>query len=161
MATDIIPQFDDPVTVARHLGETVGTHYSAALRAADAYGRHLAPKRESLSSGDIDRDSLGNFWRELVKTERIRIGSIKVLKELSTTPMHFFSEFLDTADEVYRKRYQDVSPAMRKSAMNTQHAQCLHFLRTHSAQGVPDRFTVQNKVTMWLQLLRMTGKYQE
>jgi hypothetical protein len=161
MATDILAQFNDPESVARHLGETVGTHYSSALRAADAYGRHLAGKREALCSGSIDGDSLGDFWKELVKKERMRVGSLAVLNELSEAPILFFSDFLDTADAVYRKRYRDVTPAQRKRATNTQHAQCLRFLRTHPTEGTPDRFTVQNKVTKWMQLLRMTGKYQE
>jgi hypothetical protein len=161
MATDIIAQFNEPETVARHLGETVGTHYSAALRAADAYGKHLARERNALCSGSIDGGGLGNFWRELVRTEGVRLGSIAVLKGLSTDPSFFFSEFLDTADAVYRRRYKDVPEEQRKRATNSEHAQCLRFLRTHPTEGRPDRFTVQNKVTTWLQLLRMAGKYQE
>jgi len=161
MATDIIPQSNEPETVARHRGETVGTHYSAALRAADAYGRHLAGKRAALSSGDIDGESLGDFWKEMVRTENVRVGSFSVLTELSAAPILFFSDFLDTADAVYRKKYEDAGAGPRKKATNTQHAQCLQLLRSHSAEGTPDRFTVQNKITKWLALLRMTGKYQE
>ena len=95
MIINIVAQFNDPSTAARYLGESVGTHYSAALRATEAYGNHLAAKRESLLSGIFEGQGLGDFWRDLLRSEQVRIGSPKVLQELSTTPSHYFFDFLD------------------------------------------------------------------
>jgi hypothetical protein len=161
MEKHALPQINDPSTAARYLGEIVGTHYSAALRATEAYGRHLASKRDSLLAETFEGEGLGEFWRELLKSEKVRLGSGKVLKGLSTTPSHYFFDFLDTAEEVYRKRYLGDLFSKRNKAGKMEHAQCLAFLRDHCAGGVPDHFTVQNKIATWKQLLRVVGRYQE
>lgn len=156
-----LAQFNDPSTAARYLGESVGTHYSAALRATEAYGRHLAAKRESLLSDSFEGESLGEFWSDLLRSEKIQLGSPKVLKELSTTPSHYFLDFLNTAEAVYEKRYRDLPSSKRKQLSKTEHAQCLAFLRDHGAGGARDHFAVRNKIATWMRLLRMMGRYQE
>jgi len=161
MATDIIARFSDPGTTARYLGESIGTHYSVALRAAKAYGVHLAPRRDSLLSGSYDGEELGEFWRDLLKSEGVRMGSTRVMKGLSTTPGHYFSDFLDTADAVFEKKYSNVPLSQRKNSGKTEHAKCLRFLRDHRQEERVDHFSVQNKVATWTQLLRMLGRYQE
>jgi hypothetical protein len=161
MIINIVAQFNDPSTAARYLGESVGTHYSAALRATEAYGKHLAAKRESLLSGKFEGQGLGDFWRDLLRSEQVRIGSPKMLQELSTTPSHYFFDFLDTADDVYRRRYGGLPSSQGKRLCKTEHAQCLRFLRNHTGGGIPDHFTVQNKIATWMKLLRMMGGYQE
>ena len=161
MAKDIAAEFNDPSTVATSLGESVGTHYSAALRAAEAYGKHLAAEREALLLGTFEGKSLGDFWRDLLKSEQLRIGSPKVLKGLSTTPSHYFFDFLDRADEVYREKYRDVQSPKRKKSDQTEHAQCLRLLRNHAEEGMKDHFTVQNKIATWMQMIRIMGGYQE
>jgi hypothetical protein len=161
METNVIPQFHDPSTAAQYLGESVGTHYSAALRAAKAYGTHLAAKRERLLDGTYEGENLGAFWRELIKAEQVRLGSPRVLKGLATTPDHYFSDFLDTAEAVYLKRYKGSSSHQKKGQTKSEHAQCLRFLRDHSGSGKVDHFTLQNKISTWMQLLRMMGRYQE
>jgi len=161
MTKNITAQCNDPSTAARYLGESVGTHYSAALRATEAYGRHLAAKRESLLSGEFEGEGLGDFWRDLLRSEQVPIGSPKVIQGLSATPSHYFSDFLDTADDVYRKSYGNVPPSQRKKLGQTEHEKCLRFLRNHTRGGVPDHFTVQNKIATWMKLLRMMGGYQE
>ena len=161
MANQVSAHFINPSTVATHLGETVGTHYCAALRAAEAYGTHLAGVRESLLLETFEEGGLGNFWRDLLRSEQVHIGSPNVLKSLSTTPSHYFRDFLDTADAVYRRRYKDVPSHQRTSLGKLEHAQCLRFLRDHKSGGQVDHFTVQNKVATWMQLLRIMGRYQE
>lgn len=161
MAKDIAAQFNDPSTVATSIGESVGTHYSAALRAAEAYGKYLAAEREALLLGTFEGKNLGAFWRELMRSEQLRIGSPKVLKKLSTTPSHYFFDFLDTADEVYQRRYKDVGEPLRKKAGQTEHAQCIRLLRNHIAEGMKDHFTVQNKIATWMQIIKILGGYQE
>jgi len=156
-----LAQFNDPSTTARYLGESVGTHYSAALRATEAYGKHLAAKRTSLQSETFEGESLGDFWRELLRSEKVRVGSMEVLRELSTTPSHYFLDFLNTAEAVYEKRYRGSPSSERKQGCKTEHAQCLAFLRDHSAGGARDHFTVQNKISTWMRLLRLMGRYQE
>jgi hypothetical protein len=161
MSNQVVARFVDPATVAAYLGENVGTHYSAALRAAEAYGRHLAAIRGNLLSDTFEGERLGNFWRELLRSEQIRIGSPNVIRGLSSTPSHYFSDFLDTADAVYSRNYENVPPPQRKKLGHTEHAKCLRLLRDHQALGMRDRFAVQNKITTWMQLLRIVGGYQE
>ena len=161
MTRNLIAQCNDPSTAARYLGESVGTHYSSALRATEAYGKYLAAKRESLLSEIFEGEGLGDFWRDLLRSEQIRIGSPKVLKGLSTTPSHYLFDFLDTADDVYRRSYGDVPSSLRKKLGQTEHAQCLRFLRNHAGGGVGDQFTVRNKIATWMKLLRIMGGYQE
>ena len=161
MATDLIARFSDPVTTARYLGESIGTHYSVALRAAKAYGVHLAARRDSLVSGSYEGEELGDFWRDLLRSENVRMGSTEVMKGLSTTPAHYFSDFLDTADAVFKNKYSDVPLNRRKTSTKTEHAKCLRYLRDHRQEGRADHFSVQNNVATWTQLSRMLGQYQE
>lgn len=161
MAREISAQFDDPGTAATYLGESIGTHYSAALRAAEAYGRHLAATRESLLTESFDGQGLRNFWLDLIRSEQVRLKSPNVLKNLSTTTSHYFQDFLDTADAVYGRQYMDVTPEQRKKIGQTEHAKCLRILRDHSAEGLEDHFAVQNRVSTWMQLIRVTRRYQE
>ena len=83
-----------------------------------------------------------------------------MLQGLGTSPSHYFLDFLDTADQVFRKKYRDIPSSQRTQMMKAEHEQCLRFLRDHTAAGT-DHFTVQNKITTWMQLLRMAGRYQE
>jgi len=161
MENDVIPRFTDPSTAAKYLGETIGTHYSAALRAASAYGTHLAAKRERLLGSTFEGESLGDFWRELIQAEQVRLGSPKVMQSLSTTTSHYFSDFLDAAEEVYERKYEDSSESRKRKSRKSEHAQCLRFLRDHSIGGKADQFTVRNKTETWMQLLKVTGQYQE
>ena len=161
MAKDIAAQFHDPSTVATSLGESVGTHYSAALRAAEAYGKHLAAEREALLVGTFEGKNLEDFWRDLLTSEQLRVGSSQVLKGLSTEPSHYFADFLDTADDVYRRRYGDVQGPRKKKSTQTEHARCLRLLRDHTAEGMKDHFTVQNKIATWMRMIRLLGGYQE
>jgi len=159
--TSTITFLDDPSTAARYLGESVGTHYSAALRAARAFSTHLAGKRESLLKEEYEGNGLRDFWRELLRSEKVRVGSPMVLRELSTSPSHYFRDFLDTAEAVYHMRYQDPAANGGKSVLKSEHAQCLSFLRNPDPSEQLSQFTIQNKVTTWMQLLRILGKYQE
>jgi hypothetical protein len=161
MTRDITPQFNDPSTAAIYLGENVGTHYSAALRAAEAYGRYLAAQRQSLLSESYEGESLRDFWRELLRSEQVQIGSPKVLMGLGTKPSYYFSDFLDAADTAFRRRYQSSSPQRRTKQSKTEHAKCLRLLRNHGAEEMPDHFSVRNKIATWMQMLRITGGYQE
>lgn len=161
MATELFAQFDHPKTVASYLGETVGTHYSVALRAAEAYGKHLAAVRTSLLSERFEGDGLGNFWKEMMTSEQVRSSSPDVLDALRTTPSHYFSDFLDTADAVFRNRYEDVPQAQRKKVGQNQHVQCLRLLRDHKREGIEDHFAVQNRVAKWMQMIRALGAYQK
>lgn len=161
METKVMARVVDPTTAARFLGESVGTHYSVALRAAKAYSTHLASNRRDLLEPTYDGEGLGAFWRELLRSEQVQIGSTKVLQGLSTEPSHYFHDFLETAETVYRSRYEDSSSNPKKSSGKSEHAQCLRFLRDHNSCGPVDHFTVQNKVATWMQLLRIMGKYVE
>ena len=161
MATDLIAQFNEPSTAAKFLGDNIGTHYSAALRAAKAYGCHLAPRREFLQSESYEGESLGNFWRELIRSEGVRLGSLEVVKGLSSTPEHFFSDFLDTADSVFRKKYPHGSFTPGNTSGKTEHEKCLKFLRNHAAGEKVDHLKAQNNVATWTQLLRIMGRYQD
>jgi hypothetical protein len=161
METTATAYLKDPSTAASYLGESVGTHYSSALRAAKAYGTYLAGKRESPLKGGSDQDCLLSFWRELLKSEGLRIESPTVLKELSSTPSHFYDDFLGTAETVYRRRYPSSIPKRRGNAIKSEHAQCLKFLRDNESNGQLSQFDIQNKVRTWTQLLRIRGKYQE
>lgn len=160
MVTEVVAEFDSPDTVATYIGETVGTHYSAALRVAEAYGKHLAPVRDSLPEGSFKGEGLGRFWKAVTESEQIEV-SPKVLKALADDPSHYFSDFLDTADAVFVKRYKDVPRPQRKKVGHTQHAECLRLLRDHKSAGIQDHFAVQNKVAGWMKMIRMSGKYQE
>jgi hypothetical protein len=37
----------------------------------------------------------------------------------------------------------------------------LRLLRDHSAEGMRDHFTVQNRIATWMQMIRITGGYRE
>lgn len=154
-------QFDDARTVARYLGEAVGTHYSAALRAAEAYGRHLASTRESLLNETFEGEGLKKFWNAVMESEHVRSISPTAHEQLATTPDHYFADFLETAETVFGQRYQDVPEAQRKKLGHTQHASCLKLLRDHVAAGIPDHFTVRNRVATWMQMIRVTGGYRD
>jgi hypothetical protein len=160
MTNYVASLFVDPSSTAKYLGETVGTHYSAALRATEAYAKHLAARRESLLRETYSGDGLGNFWKDLMRSEQVRIGTPEVFKSLSTNPSHYFSDFLDTADEVFQGRYEGSRPSQKKKSGKAEHAQCLRLLRDHNAGGLQDYFAVQNKVAVWMQLLRVMGGYQ-
>jgi hypothetical protein len=160
METTVVARLNDPSSAARYLGEAVGTHYSAALRAAKAYGTHLAGSRESLLKDEFEGSSLGDFWRDLIRSEQVRLGSPKVLRGLSKTPS-FFHDFLDAAEAEYRKRYKSGPSTRKKGTLKSEHAQCLAFLRESDANGPMAQFAIQNKVNTWMQLLRILGKYQE
>jgi hypothetical protein len=161
MTTNITAEFNDPSVIARYLGESTGTHYSVALRAAEAYGRHLATDRDALRRERFDGESLGEFWRALLQSEQVRIGSLRALKQLSTRPEHYFSDFLETADAEYRKRYEDIEASRKGRQWKTEHAQCLRFLREHSSGKTSDHLAVRNKIQTWMQLLRITGRYRD
>lgn len=161
MAKEVIARFEDARTVASYLGEAVGTHYSAALRAAEAYGKHLAAVRDSLQEEPYQGDSLGKFWLEVMKSEQVQSTSPTVLRDLRRSPAHYFSDFLDTAESVFQRRYEEGSKAQRKKVGQTQHAQCLRLLRDHRAEGIENHFAVQNKVATWMQMVRALGAYQE
>ncbi|NNM05614.1 MAG: hypothetical protein HKO65_11055 [Gemmatimonadetes bacterium] len=161
MESTVIARFNDPSAAAKYLGETVGTHYSAALRAAKAYGNHLAGKRESLLSEEWEGTELGDFWRDLIRSEQVLLGSPKVLRGLSSTPAFFFQDFLPTAEAEYRRRYKRDTGTRKKGSLKSEHAQCLAFLRESDPGGPMARFTMEDKVTTWMQLLRIFGKYQE
>jgi hypothetical protein len=158
---DTTARLNDPSTAARFFGEAVGTHYSAALRAAKAYSTHLADKRESLWEEEWEGTGLGDFWRDLIRSEQVRLGSPKVLRRLSTKPTFFVHEFLDTAEAEYRKRYEAGPATDKKGSLKSEHAQCLAFLRSSDANGPLEQFNIQNKVATWMQLLRILGKYRE
>jgi hypothetical protein len=161
MTKYLTPLFIDPASTARYLGETVGTHYSVALRATAAYATHLAAKRESLHTETFEGESLGNFWRDLLEMEQVEVGSPRVLKGLGRNPSHYFQDFLGTADAVFRSRYENVPVSQKGKSRKIEHSQCLRFLRNHNDGGIHDHFSVQNKVAAWIQLLKMIGKYQE
>jgi len=161
MATEVIARFEDARTVASYVGEAVGTHYSAALRAAEAYGKHLAAARDSLHKEPYEGDGLGKFWLAVMRSEQVQSTSPTVLRELRSSPVHYFSDFLDTADAVFQRRYQEASKSQRKKVGQTQHAQCLRLLRDHRAEGIENHFIVQNKVATWMQMVRALGAYQE
>jgi hypothetical protein len=91
----------------------------------------------------------------------VRIGSPKVLKDLSTYPSHYFSDFLDTADAVYRRKYLNCPPEQKKKLGHSEHEKCLRLLRDHSATGMQDHFTVQNRIATWMQMIRIMGGYHE
>lgn len=156
MATEVTALFNDPESLAAYLGENIGTHFAAALRAADAYARHLAGNQHSLRAESFPGAGLGAFWRDLVRAEEIRIGSPEVLKQLATKPRYYFAHFLDTADAVYGRSYEDVPQPQRKKLGHTQHAQCLSLLRDPDKTGMPDRFAVHNQVTLWSQMFKIT-----
>jgi len=153
--------FDDPKTTATYFGEAVGTHYSVALRAAEAYGQHLAAARGSLLQEVFEGDGLTKFWQTLLNTEQVRNLAPGVLQALGTRPDHYFRDFLDTAEEVYERRYEDVSPSQRKRAGRSEHAKCLRLLRDHEAEGLKHRFAVQNRVATWMQVSRITRAYRQ
>jgi hypothetical protein len=157
METEVTPIFTEPETLATFLGENIGTHYSAALRAADAYGRHLAGQQESLRAATFSGEGLARFWTDLIRVEDVRIGSTAVLKKLSTHPRYYFTHFLDTADAVYGRSYEDAPPQLQKKLGQTQHAQCLRLLRDPEGEGMRDRFMVQNWASTWSQMLRISG----
>jgi len=161
MRAEVLAQFDDPRSVATYIGEAVGTHYSAALRAAEAYGKHLASTRESLLRETFDGRGLGEFWREVMRSEQVLSSSVAARKELALTPTHYFSDFLDTADAVFEKKYRDVPGSQRKKLGHSQHALCLRILRDHTAEGLKDHFAVRNRVTTWIQMIKATGGYQD
>jgi len=161
MATEVMAQFDDARTVASYLGEAVGTHYSAALRAAQAYGKYLAAKRDTLGAEPYRGDALAKFWVELMTSEQVQSSSPEVLVSLKSNPSHYFSDFLDTAETVFQEKYEEVGKDQRKKVGQNQHAQCLRILRDHKAEGIRDHFTVQNKVNFWMQMSRALGAYQQ
>lgn len=161
MAREVHAQFDNPGTAATYLGEAVGTHYSAALRAVEAYGRHLAAIRGSLLGDSFQGDALGNFWKDLMRSEQVRLKSAKVLSQLSTRPTHYFFDFLETADAVYCRRYEDVPGPQKKKLGQTQHAQCLRILRDHTGEGMPDHFALRNRVATWMQMSKVLGAYRD
>ncbi len=161
MATEVAAQFDTPATVASYLGEAIGTHYSAALRAAEAYGKYLAAGRESLHSKRYPGDGLKKFWEEMMRAEQVEVSSPEVLQALKSDPNFYFSHLLDTAESVFRKRYEDVPPAQRKQIGQSQHQQCIRIMRDQDAEGIRDHFTVRNKVATWIQLIKAVGKYRE
>lgn len=161
MPTDVIAQFNDPSSAARFLGESVGTHYSAALRAAEAFGRHLAPARKALHERAIPGENLVGFWQEVLHNEGIRIGSHGLVKGLGATPDHFLNDFLDSADEAFRKRYSDAVSLTGRAPGKAEHENCLRFLRDDGSTGNQKNLVMRNKVATWLQLLRLTGGYQE
>jgi len=161
MRTEVLAQFDDPRTVATYIGEAVGTHYSAALRAVEAYGKHLASNREKLHREPFDGEGLGEFWSQVMKSEQVLSSSATARKELALTPAHYFSDFLDTADAVFEKKYKDVPVSQKKKLGHSQHAMCLRILRDHTAEGIKDHFAVRNRVTTWIQMIKATGGYQE
>jgi hypothetical protein len=161
MRKEASPHFDDARTVARYIGEAVGTHYSAALRAAEAYGKHLASHRESLVEDTFEGEGLGRFWGAVMESEQVRGIPRGAHEQLSTTPTLYFSDFLDTADAVFGERYRDAPESRRKKLGHTQHAQCLRLLRDHAAEGIRDHFTVQNRVATWMQMIRVMGGYRE
>lgn len=160
MGMEVVAQFDHASTVATFIGESVGTHYSAALRAAEAYGKYLSAVRESLLLENFRGDGLGHFWRDLMRAEQVQGASSTVLVTLSTKPSYYFSDFLDTADAVFGRKYQDVSEQQKKKIGQTEHAQCLRLLRDHNAAGMKDHFAVQNKVAGWMQMMRLMGTYR-
>ena len=161
MGKNATPKFSDPKTIATYLGETIGTHYSAALRAAEAYGKHLAASRDQLLQETFEGDGLRAFWVAMMKSEQLRSWSPGDLKRLGTAPTHYFYDFLDTADSVFERNYRDVAEAQRKKLGHTEHAQCLRVLRDHKAEGLENHFAVQNKVGQWMQMIRVMGRYQE
>lgn len=150
-------QFDDPRTVARHIGEAVGTHYAVALRAVDTYAKYLAKARDSGDPDALPEESLGNFWLEMMRLEEVRQSTPDVMYGLRTNPSHYFSDFLDTAEKVFEKCYKDVPEAQRKKLGHTQHQQCLQLLRDHRAIGLKNRFEVENQVQKWMQMFRLLG----
>jgi hypothetical protein len=95
-----------------------------------------------------------------MKSEQIQVPP-KVFKALAAEPSHYFSDFLDTADAVFVRRYKDVPRQQRKKVGHTQHAECLRLLRDHKSAGIQDHFAVQNKVASWMKMVRMSGRYQE
>lgn len=161
MATEVTAQFDDPRTTATYLGEAVGTHYSAALRAALAYGKHLAGVSESLLEDTFEGEGLRKFWLDLIASEEVGGISPSVLATLSSTSAHYFRDFLGTAEAVYERKYREASPARKKKLGQTEHARCLRLLRDHKAEGLRGRFAVQNTVSKWMQLSRITRAYRE
>ena len=161
METEVSAQFDAPETVAIYIGEAIGVHYSAALRAAEAYGRYLAPSRKSLQGKRFLGDGLGRFWAEMMKSEQVQASSPAVLKALNTDPSYYHRHLLDTADSVFKRRYEEVPPAKKKKIGQTQHKQCLRIMRNQDAEGIGDHFTVRNKVATWIQLIRAVGGYRE
>jgi hypothetical protein len=161
MRAEAAPHFDDPRTVARYIGETVGTHYSAALRAADAYGKHLASARESLLRETFEGEGLGRFWSEVMRSEHVRGSSPAVHSQLATATNHYFADFLDAADAAFGLHYKDCPDHRKKKLGHTQHAQCLRLLRDHVAEGNRDHFAVRNRVATWIQTIRVMGGYQD
>lgn len=161
MSKEASAHFDDARTIARYLGETVGTHYSAALRAADAYARHLASKRKFLFQDRFEGDGLEKFWRTVMESEHVRGIPPAAHRQLASAPRHYFADFLDTADATFVERYRDVPDSRKKKLGHTQHAQCLRLLRDHVAEGIQDHFTVQNTVATWMQMIRVTGGYRD
>lgn len=160
MAEAAAAQFRDPRTVAAYLGQMVGTHYCAALRATEAYARHLAPVRESLLSERFKGDGLGAFWREVMESEELEGDSFEALASLARDPRFFFRHFLDGADGAYRSRYEEVPPPLRKKVGHTQHAQCIRILRDHDGGIFGSHFAVQNQVVKWIQMTRALGQYR-
>ena len=161
MGTEVSARFDSPGAVAAYLGDTVGTHYSAALRAAEAYGKHLAPQRKLLQEEKFRGDSLEKFWKEMMRSEQVKVSSSRIVKELGSDPSFYFAHFLDTAESVFIKRYQEVSPAQKKKIGQTQHRLCLQVMRDQEAAGMEDHFTVRNRVAAWIQLVKALGQYRE
>lgn len=161
MGKNVTPRFSDPKTIATYLGDTIGTHYSAALRAAEAYGKHLAASRDQLLQETFEGEGLRAFWQAMMKSEQLRTWSPGDLKRLGAAPNHYFSDFLDTADSVFERKYRDVPETQRKKLGHTEHAQCLRVLRDHKAEGLENHFAVQNKVGQWMQMIRVMGRYQE
>ncbi|MFC1791094.1 hypothetical protein ACFL0I_01335 [Gemmatimonadota bacterium] len=161
MGTEVGAQFSDPRAVAQYIGEAVGTHYNAALRAANAYAKYLAQERDSCAPEDLAEEGLGNFWLEMMRLEQVRQSTTAVISGLRTTPSHYFSDFLDRAEDVFVKRYKDVPEAQRKKLGHTEHQKCLQILRDHKAAGLETHFEVENLVTKWMQMIRIMGGYRE
>ena len=161
MVTEVGTQFDDPRTVALYIGDAVGTHYSAALRAANTYAKFLARKRDSGDPDALAEESLGSFWLEMMKFEEVRQSTTNVIHGLRTNPSHYFSDFLDTAEDVFEKRYRNVPEAQRKKLGHTQHQLCIQLLRDHKAAGLESHFEVENQVAKWMQMLRLMGGYRD
>ena len=161
MGTQTGAQFSDPQAVAKYIGEAVGTHYSAALRALDSYARHMAQERDHCDPEELPEESLGSFWQEMMRHEDVRQTTTAVIGGLKANPSHFFSDFLDMADTTFVKRYKDVPEAQRKKLGHTEHQKCLQLLRDHKAAGLPTHFEVENQVAKWMQMLRFMGGYRK
>ena len=161
MGTESGAPFDDSGSVARHIGEAVGTHYSAALRAADTYAKCLARGRDSGDPNALAEESLGNFWLEMMRLEKVRQSTPDVIKGLRTEPSHYFTDFLDTAEEVFEECYKDVSEEKRKKLGHVQHQKCIELLRDHRAAGLKSHFEVKNQVASWMQMLRLMGGFRD